>query len=134
LQNGLTLASGSTVNVVAADMAVSSLAITGGVDLTGGSRTLNILNDGSLVAGQPYTYSFATMTSTTGFTASSFTVAAGNFPGFFGTPIVTNPGGMALLVSFTPVPEPVHALLFGMIAVGGLSVMRRRRPAETEQK
>jgi autotransporter-associated beta strand protein len=125
LQGGLTLQATSVFNVVAGNTTASALAITGALDVTGGSRTLTIFNDGSLTFGLPYTYTVATMSSTNGFTPTSFSVAAGNFPGFLGTPTVTNPGGTMLVVSFAPVPEPAHALLF-CAAVGAVGWWRRR--------
>jgi hypothetical protein len=126
-QGGLTLQAGSAFDVVTGNGSASSVAVFGPLDVTGGTRTLAILDDGSLVPGKPYTYTIATMSTTFGFSPSSFSVTAGNFGGFLGTPTVTNPGGNSLVLSFTPVPEPAAALAAcALVAAGWAGFWRRR--------
>jgi hypothetical protein len=100
----------------------------GALDLTGnGQRTIRLVNDGSFVFGQTYTYTIATMDSTLNFAGATWSVLPGNFFGFAGTPTVTNPGGTALQLNFTPVPEPAAVLGCCALAAAGWVAFWRRR-------
>jgi autotransporter-associated beta strand protein len=127
--SGVALNSGSTLSVVAGNnTGASRLVITGALDLSGnGQRTIRVVNDGSFVFGQTYTYTIASMSSTTNFAGTTWNVLPGNFFGFSGTPTVTNPGGTALQLSFTPVPEPAAVLgVCALAALGWVAFWRRR--------
>lgn len=129
---GVALNAGGTFSVVAGNAAASRLAITGALDLTGnGQRTLTVVNDGSFVYGQTYTYTIATMSSTANFAGATWNVVPGNFAYFAGTPVVTNPGGTSLVLQFTPVPEPAAALAACAVAAAGWAAFRKRRRAGT---
>jgi hypothetical protein len=123
------LTPGSRLRILAGGSSSSQLIASGAMNVgaSGTPRQITIDNDGTMVFGSTYTYTVATMASTTGFAPSQFTVVAGNFPGFIGTPIVTNPGGTSLVVQFTPVPEPTTVLGICAAAAGGVGWLRRRR-------
>jgi autotransporter-associated beta strand protein len=125
--SGVDLAEGSNVNVVAGVSSASVLTISGALDVAGGTRSLTLFTDGTLIDSQTYTFTVATMTTTAGFSGTSFEVFAGNFGGFASVPEVTNPGGTFLQVQFTPVPEPTLAITGSILSVVLLRSWRLRR-------
>lgn len=118
---------GDGFDIYAGGTTASRVNISGTLDFSaGGLKTISIFSDGTMVAGNTYTYTITTQASTLGFNPANFNVVAGNFPGFLGSPIVTNPGGTSLVVQFTPVPEPATVLGICAAAAGGSGWLRRR--------
>jgi autotransporter-associated beta strand protein len=129
VSNGtVTLQDGAIFDVAAGNTAASSLAVSGNILNLSGAETLRVFNDGSLVFGQPYTYTIAN--ASTVLHNQTFSVVAGNFSGFAGTPSVTS-NGQNLVLSFTPVPEPAAALGVCALAAAAWVGFWRRRWAET---
>jgi autotransporter-associated beta strand protein len=126
----LSVDNGGSFAVVVSSTHSSTVNITGALSvLNGGSRNIVLYNDGSLDLSGNTTYTNYLVASAGSISGSSgFTVLAGNFPGFLGTP-TASVVGTNLFVNFTPAPEPGSVLLLGAAAAGAVALMRRlRRP------
>lgn len=102
------------------------LSVAGGVTLTGAASLeldLNGQTVAGLRAGGPRTYTILTAGSVTGtFAAPNFTAQ-----GFASSEwAVSYPGGNAVVLTFTPVPEPAAVLALAAAGLGAAGLCRRR--------
>jgi autotransporter-associated beta strand protein len=126
---------------VVAGTAFDQIAITGSLDLTGGSGSyvLNVLSlDGLNVTGLAQNFSevsqswtiASTTTGITGFNAANWTIDATGFLNAETGAFTLAQSGNDLVLSYAPIPEPsTYAALAGF-GVLGLAMYRRRRAAK----
>lgn len=125
--NGTT-ASGTTVSRVA----VTGAGNTFDISTTDSPAIINLRNDGDLTAGQSYTFTIASAAG--GFTrdggsvssfnfGSDFVLSTANWGGFQNVSLTAS--GSNLVLTFSPVPEPLGVGLFAVAGLGVVGAVRR---------